>query len=227
MAYIEFKDVSKIYTMGQTQIRALDHISFAVEKGEIVCHRRARAGAGKTTLLEHIGRHGHGSPRARCCSTGATSAGLIIAVSSPPIAADDVGFVFQFYNPDPEPHRAGKRRARRRSSAGTAARSRSEALRGRRAAGAACSNFPAQLSGGEQQRVRHRAGAGEEPQAAPLRRADRRARLRHRQGRPQAAAGHLPPQRGKTVAHHYAQRRPDRRSPSTSRSASRTAPWST
>ena len=34
MAYIEFKDVSKIYTMGQTQIRALDHISFAVEKGE-------------------------------------------------------------------------------------------------------------------------------------------------------------------------------------------------
>ena len=35
MSYIEFRDVSKIYTMGQTQIRALDHISFAVEKGEL------------------------------------------------------------------------------------------------------------------------------------------------------------------------------------------------
>ena len=35
MAYIEFKDVSKVYRMGQTEIRALDHISFSAEKGEL------------------------------------------------------------------------------------------------------------------------------------------------------------------------------------------------
>ena len=54
MAYIEFKDVSKIYTMGQTQIRALDHISFAVEKGEL-CVIVGPSGAGKTTLLNILG----------------------------------------------------------------------------------------------------------------------------------------------------------------------------
>ena len=54
MSYIEFRDVSKIYTMGQTQIRALDHISFAVEKGEL-CVIVGPSGAGKTTLLNILG----------------------------------------------------------------------------------------------------------------------------------------------------------------------------
>ena len=33
MAYIEFKDVSKVYRMGQTEIRALDHIKMINEYG--------------------------------------------------------------------------------------------------------------------------------------------------------------------------------------------------
>ena len=54
MAYIEFKDVSKVYRMGQTEMRALDHISFSVEKGEL-CVIVGPSGAGKTTLLNILG----------------------------------------------------------------------------------------------------------------------------------------------------------------------------
>ena len=37
MSFIEFKNVSKIYKMGEVEIKALDDISFEVEKGEFVC----------------------------------------------------------------------------------------------------------------------------------------------------------------------------------------------
>lgn len=42
-------------------------------------------------------------------------------------------------------------------------------------------NFPAQLSGGKQQRVAHRESRGEEPEDPAMRRTDRRARLPYRQ----------------------------------------------
>ena len=37
MAYIEFKNVSKKYQMGEIEIKALDKISFEIDKGELVC----------------------------------------------------------------------------------------------------------------------------------------------------------------------------------------------
>ncbi len=48
-------------------------------------------------------------------------------------------------------------------------------------------NFPAQLSGGEQQRVLHCPRAGQKPEVAPVRRAHGRTRLQNRQGDPAAA----------------------------------------
>ena len=36
MAYIEFKDVDKVYPMGEIKLKALDKASFQVEKGELV-----------------------------------------------------------------------------------------------------------------------------------------------------------------------------------------------
>ncbi|MCR5096547.1 MAG: ATP-binding cassette domain-containing protein, partial [Erysipelotrichaceae bacterium] len=48
MAYIEFKDVSKIYQMGEVEIRALNEMSFGIDKGEFVVILGA-SGAGKTT----------------------------------------------------------------------------------------------------------------------------------------------------------------------------------
>ena len=37
MSYIEFKNVSKIYQMGEVEIKALDDVSFEIDKGEFVC----------------------------------------------------------------------------------------------------------------------------------------------------------------------------------------------
>ena len=54
MAFIEFKNVSKIYKMGEVEIKALDDISFEIEKGEFVVVL-GNSGAGKTTILNLLG----------------------------------------------------------------------------------------------------------------------------------------------------------------------------
>ena len=50
MAYIEFRNVSKIYDMGEVKIKALEETSFEIEKGELVVIV-GPSGAGKTTKL--------------------------------------------------------------------------------------------------------------------------------------------------------------------------------
>ena len=95
MSYIEFKNVSKIYQMGEVEIKALDNMSFNIEKGEFVTILGA-SGAGKTTVLNILG----GMDKA-------TSGNVII--DNRDIAKydnknlclyrrNDIGFVFQFYN---------------------------------------------------------------------------------------------------------------------------------
>ena len=95
MSYIEFKNVSKIYQMGEVTIKAVDDISFGIEKGEFVTIL-GTSGAGKTTILNLLG----GMDKA--------SSGSII-VDQEDIAKyddnqlcnyrrNDIGFVFQFYN---------------------------------------------------------------------------------------------------------------------------------
>lgn len=54
MSYIEFRDVSKIYRMGEVDIRALDGVTFEIEKGEFVVIL-GNSGAGKTTILNILG----------------------------------------------------------------------------------------------------------------------------------------------------------------------------
>ena len=49
-SFIEFKDVKKIYKMGEVDITALDGVSFSIEKGEFVIVAGA-SGAGKSTIL--------------------------------------------------------------------------------------------------------------------------------------------------------------------------------
>ena len=54
MSFIEFDNVCKYYTMGETRIAAADHISFFAERGEF-CVIVGPSGAGKTTVLNMLG----------------------------------------------------------------------------------------------------------------------------------------------------------------------------
>lgn len=95
MAFIEFKDVSKIYTMGEVEIKAIDEVSFEVEKGEFVVVLGA-SGAGKTTILNILGGMDTSSKGQVMID------GKDIAKYNDKQLCDyrryDIGFVFQFYN---------------------------------------------------------------------------------------------------------------------------------
>ena len=146
-AFVSFQDVSKIYRSGEVEIRAVDDISFEIRKGEFVVIV-GPSGAGKTTVLNMLG------------GMDACSEGTILVDGSEVSRYNarqlteyrrrDIGFVFQFYNlvqnltalenvelaaqicPDPLDAQEVLR------DVGLAER---------------MNNFPAQLSGGEQQRV--------------------------------------------------------------------------
>ena len=53
-AYVKLDKVSKIYKMGEVEIRAVDEISFEISKGEFVVIV-GPSGAGKTTVLNILG----------------------------------------------------------------------------------------------------------------------------------------------------------------------------
>jgi len=93
--YIEFKDVTKVYKMGEVEIEALSGVGFSIDKGEFVIVAGA-SGAGKSTILNILG--GMDKP----------SGGTVI-VDNQEVSAfsnkdlityrrHDIGFVFQFYN---------------------------------------------------------------------------------------------------------------------------------
>ena len=93
--YIEFKNVKKVYKMGEVNIEALSGVNFSVDKGEFVVVAGA-SGAGKSTILNILG--GMDSP---------TSGEIIVDgkyindYSNKELITYrryDIGFVFQFYN---------------------------------------------------------------------------------------------------------------------------------
>ena len=147
MAYIEFDDVVKSYGSGDAEVRALDGASFSVERGELAVILGA-SGAGKTTALNILGGMDTAtSGRVRVDGrdiAGASEAELV------EYRRADVGFVFQFYNLVPN--------LTALENVELAAQICPDSLDARETLekvglGARLSNFPAQLSGGEQQRV--------------------------------------------------------------------------
>ncbi|MBQ8527325.1 MAG: ABC transporter ATP-binding protein [Lachnospiraceae bacterium] len=53
-ALVEIRDMSKIYNPGENEVRALDHVSLTIEKGEFVAII-GQSGSGKSTLMNMIG----------------------------------------------------------------------------------------------------------------------------------------------------------------------------
>lgn len=147
MAYVEFKDVTKAYHVGEVTINALSGVNFEIEKGEI-CVVVGSSGAGKTTILNILG----GMDK---LSTG------MVMLDGNDISAyndrklteyrrNDIGFVFQFYNlvqnlTALENVELSSQICKSNVSAAEILKQ--VGLEDR------INNFPSQLSGGEQQRV--------------------------------------------------------------------------
>jgi putative ABC transport system ATP-binding protein len=147
LAYIECRNVTKIYRMGEVEIRACDGISFEIEKGQFAVIV-GPSGAGKTTVLNILG------------GMDALTDGTVF-VDGNEISAynhkqrigyrrEDVGFVFQFYNL--MQNLTAKENVELANQICRDPLDPELVLR-EVGLGERINNFPAQLSGGEQQRV--------------------------------------------------------------------------
>ena len=146
-SYVKLDKVSKIYKMGEVEIRAVDNISFEISKGEFVVVV-GPSGAGKTTVLNILG----GMDTATEGDVYVDGSN-IAEYNSHQLTAyrrDDIGFVFQFYNLIP--NLTALENVEIAAQLCTDAIPAEDVLR---AVGLhdRMQNFPAQLSGGEQQRV--------------------------------------------------------------------------
>lgn len=145
--FVKLENITKIYHMGEVEIRAVDGIDFSIQKGEFVVIV-GPSGAGKTTVLNILGGMD-------------TASGGRITVDGQDITKyserqltgyrrDDIGFVFQFYNLIPnltalENVEMALQICRNPLDARAVLKE--VGLEER------MDNFPAQFSGGEQQRV--------------------------------------------------------------------------
>ena len=145
--FVKLKNVTKIYQMGEVQIRAVDGIDFSIDKGEFVVVV-GPSGAGKTTVLNILG----GMDKA---------SGGEVLVDGKDIAGysqkqltgyrrNDIGFVFQFYNL--VPNLTALENVELALQICKDPMDAQEVLE-EVGLGERLDNFPAQLSGGEQQRV--------------------------------------------------------------------------
>ena len=145
--FVKLQNITKIYKMGEVEIRAVDNISFSIQKGEFVVIV-GPSGAGKTTVLNILGGMD-------------TATGGVLVVDGEDVTAynarqltgyrrEDIGFVFQFYNLVPN--------LTALENVELALQICKDPLDAREVLkevglGSRLDNFPAQLSGGEQQRV--------------------------------------------------------------------------
>lgn len=145
--YVSFQDVTKVYKMGEITVRASDGITFDIEKGEFVVVV-GPSGAGKTTVLNILGGMD-------TCDGGKifVDGEEISAYNRRQLTAyrrHDIGFVFQFYNLV-----QNLTALENVELAAQICRNPLDAREMLAEVGLTerMNNFPAQLSGGEQQRV--------------------------------------------------------------------------
>lgn len=145
--FVKLKEVTKIYQMGEVEIHAADGINFAISRGEFVVIV-GPSGAGKTTVLNILGG----------MDTATTGQVLVdgedvTGFNRKQLTAyrrDDIGFVFQFYNL--VPNLTALENVELALQICKNPRDALEVLE-EVGLGDRKDNFPAQLSGGEQQRV--------------------------------------------------------------------------
>ena len=147
MGYITFEHVSKHYQTGDTIVKAVDDVSFEIEKGEL-CVVLGPSGAGKTTILNLLG--GMDKASGGKITVGGKEVTGLNGRQLTEYRRLDVGFVFQFYNLMPNlTALENVELARQVCKNALNPRTVMEQV----GLGERMANFPAQLSGGEQQRV--------------------------------------------------------------------------
>ncbi|MFC2647670.1 MAG: ABC transporter ATP-binding protein [Coriobacteriaceae bacterium] len=147
MAFVEFSGVNKIYNMGGKDVAAVKDMNFTCERGEFVVII-GPSGAGKTTVLNMLG--GMDS-----CTLGTITVGdrVVSSMNERELTLYrryDVGFVFQFYNLIQ--NLTALENVELASQICKHPLDPAEVLKDV-GLGKRLNNFPAQLSGGEQQRV--------------------------------------------------------------------------
>lgn len=146
-AYIEFQNVKKIYKMGEVEIQALAGVDFTIDKGEFVVIAGA-SGAGKSTILNILG--GMDSSTSGNIFVDGTEISKFNAKQLTTYRRYDIGFVFQFYNL--VQNLTALENVELASEICKDSLDAAETLC-RVGLEKRMQNFPAQLSGGEQQRV--------------------------------------------------------------------------
>jgi putative ABC transport system ATP-binding protein len=148
----ELIDVSRVFRQGDQEVRAMDHVSLRLQRGEFVA-LAGPSGSGKTTLLNVAG--GLDRPDAGRVLVGGQDLGGLSADGLARLRLEHVAYIFQGYNLVPvlsaEENaefilllRGVPRRERRARVRALLEKVGLAGLEGRR---------PAQLSGGQQQRV--------------------------------------------------------------------------
>lgn len=145
--FVTLDGVRKVYHMGEVEIVAADGIDFQIEKGEFAVVV-GPSGAGKTTVLNILG--GMDTATEGIVEVDGSCISQYSQKQLTAYRRDDIGFVFQFYNLIPnltalENVELALQICRDPMDA--------EEVLVDVGLGERLSNFPAQLSGGEQQRV--------------------------------------------------------------------------
>ncbi len=147
MAIVEFQNVSRVYTSGDHELKALDGVDLTLDEGKFVVIL-GPSGAGKSTLLNMLG--GLDSPTSGRILVCGKDISTLSKNELADYRAETVGFVFQFYNLIPTltvhenvalvkeiaPHSLSATKMLEEVGLADHAK-----------------NFPSELSGGEQQRV--------------------------------------------------------------------------
>lgn len=147
MAIVELKNVSRVYVSGDHELKALDDVSVSFDEGKFVVIL-GPSGAGKSTLLNLLG--GLDSPTSGKIFVEGQDISELSGDALAEYRAEKVGFVFQFYNlvPTLTVHENVSLVKEISKNALSATKMLEEV-----GLSDHLKNFPAELSGGEQQRV--------------------------------------------------------------------------
>lgn len=95
MNILEVKNLSKVYGKGETQVKALDEVSFSINKGDFVCII-GPSGSGKSTLLHLLG--GVDRPTSGKVFIDGTDIYDLNETQLAIFRRRQIGLIYQFYN---------------------------------------------------------------------------------------------------------------------------------